>query len=239
MPHLDPELLALLALGEDAANPDERAHLRECVGCADEAARLRRPVAVGRSMGASQRLERPDARVWAGIAAELGLDGPLREDPLAAPPHPVARLADRPRRRRWTVALAAAAAVLAVAAVGIGVQVARSRTEPLADATLRAFPAWTGERGTAVLERRPDGARVVRVSTSLQPGQEADHEVWLMTANAARLVSLGFLRGTDGSFVVPAGVDLGRFDVVDVSDEPHDGNPAHSGDSILRGMLHA
>jgi hypothetical protein len=45
------------------------------------------------------------------------------------------------------------------------------------------------------------------------------------------------LHGESGTFAVPAGLDLDRFRLVDVSDEPRDGNPAHSGDSIVRGAL--
>jgi hypothetical protein len=37
--------------------------------------------------------------------------------------------------------------------------------------------------------------------------------------------------------VVPADVDLRDYVLVDVSQEPLDGNPAHSGDSIVRGQL--
>jgi hypothetical protein len=39
------------------------------------------------------------------------------------------------------------------------------------------------------------------------------------------------------SVTLPADLDLGRFDVVDVSREPLDGNPGHSSDSVLRGTL--
>jgi hypothetical protein len=45
------------------------------------------------------------------------------------------------------------------------------------------------------------------------------------------------LHGTSGRFPVPAGVDVHRFRFVDVSDEPRDGDTAHSGDSIVRGAL--
>ena len=39
------------------------------------------------------------------------------------------------------------------------------------------------------------------------------------------------------STLVPAGVNLTDYPVVDVSLEPLDGNPAHSGTSVLRGTL--
>jgi hypothetical protein len=37
--------------------------------------------------------------------------------------------------------------------------------------------------------------------------------------------------------VIPDGLDLAEFPVVDVSREPLDGDPAHSSDSISRGTL--
>ncbi|HEU4758159.1 MAG TPA: anti-sigma factor, partial [Agromyces sp.] len=62
-------------------------------------------------------------------------------------------------------------------------------------------------------------------------------EVWLIRTDASGLVSLGLLEGDSGRFVVPDGIDLGEFTLVDVSAEPVDGDPAHSGDSIVRGEL--
>ncbi len=50
-------------------------------------------------------------------------------------------------------------------------------------------------------------------------------------------MSLGVVDGASGTFTVPDGLDLSRYDLVDVSAEPYDGNPAHSGDSIIRGKL--
>ena len=61
--------------------------------------------------------------------------------------------------------------------------------------------------------------------------------MWLLGADGKRLVSLGLLDGTTARFPLPPEVDLSQFPVVDVSLEPADGNPAHSGDSIVRGTL--
>jgi hypothetical protein len=120
---------------------------------------------------------------------------------------------------------------------GLGVGLLRSVSDPVASARLSAFPDWKGQSGTAVLERAGDGEQVVDVRTTVQPDGRTDHEVWLMTAGARRLVSLGVLHGTSGRFTVPAGLDVHRFRFVDVSDEPRDGDTAHSGDSIVRGAL--
>ena len=47
----------------------------------------------------------------------------------------------------------------------------------------------------------------------------------------------GVLDGTDGVFAVPDDVDLAEYPLVDVSQEPFDDDPEHSGDSIVRGPL--
>jgi hypothetical protein len=41
----------------------------------------------------------------------------------------------------------------------------------------------------------------------------------------------------DATYAVPGGIDYRNFPIVDVSVEPPDGDPTHSGDSILRGTL--
>jgi hypothetical protein len=87
-----------------------------------------------------------------------------------------------------------------------------------------------------VVAEQSDGARVVDV-TLTAPDAGGFREVWLISSDASQLVSLGVLRGSEGSFTIPDGLDLGRFALVDVSEEPFDGDPAHSGDSIVRGEL--
>ena len=62
--------------------------------------------------------------------------------------------------------------------------------------------------------------------------------MWLLDRDAKRLISLGPLGpGRTGSYVLPVSIDLAEFPVVDVSVEPADGNPAHSGVSAVRGPL--
>jgi hypothetical protein len=50
-------------------------------------------------------------------------------------------------------------------------------------------------------------------------------------------VSLGVVSGASGTFAIPAGVDITQYVLVDISDQPYNGNPAHSGNSIVRGQL--
>ena len=72
-----------------------------------------------------------------------------------------------------------------------------------------------------------------------EASQGGFREVWLLTPDVKGLVSVGTLAGPSGRFALPAGLDLAEFSVVDVSEEQFDGNPAHSGNSIVRGALRA
>jgi anti-sigma factor RsiW len=67
--HVDPELLALLALGA-AGTEDESAHVATCPVCAAELADLRRVVDLARS-AATLTLAEPDPRVWAAVRREI------------------------------------------------------------------------------------------------------------------------------------------------------------------------
>nr|WP_205693244.1 anti-sigma factor [Cellulomonas sp. IC4_254] len=166
-----------------------------------------------------------------GDAADGGATagGPERAGADPAP-------ARRRRRRPW---LAAAAAGLVVGGVAGGLAVSaalRPEAETVvAEVRLEALPGWSAS-GDAQVEEDAEGRRtlVVRVTDADADGFR---EVWLLDAGATRLVSLGVLDGDEGRFALPPGLDLAEFPVVDVSAEAFDGDPAHSGDSIVRGEL--
>jgi hypothetical protein len=259
MTHLDRDTLALVALGDAELSPDEREHLESCPGCRGELDALRRTVSIGRTAGSVDLVEPPDA-VWARIHAGLGLSGAV-----AAPPRrtggygtaavsgdagldaetpaavaPVADLAERRRRRSWLPVAAAACAVGLVGGVVGGAWWQSTRDEEaapvIAQAQLDPLPGWQAT-GTAVVEESADGSRKVLVDVADSVASAGLREVWLLTADASGLVSVGLLDGASGRFSIPAGIDLTEYPVVDVSAEPEDGNPAHSGDSIVRGTL--
>jgi anti-sigma-K factor RskA len=81
-----------------------------------------------------------------------------------------------------------------------------------------------------------DGSLQLRVDTSELDAGDGYLELWLIDPSVTRLVSLGPLR-SDGVYDVPTGVDPAEFPIVDVSVEPVDGDPTHSGQSVLRGAL--
>jgi hypothetical protein len=245
MPHLDPDRLALIAVGEPPTDA-EHAHLRTCDVCSLELADLEHTVAVGRSTVTLGELETPPERVWNGIleeirsqqaaAPELRLDDPAvseAADPLAAG-QPGAR-----RRRRGGRMLLALAASIAAVLVVVGVWNIVRPPQPvqIASATLDAFPGHPGAAGTARVTELSDGERTLTVKLDDSERGDGFREVWLITADASALVSLGELDGRKGTFVVPDDIDLRDYVLVDISQEPRDGNPDHSGDSIVRGEL--
>ncbi len=235
MQHIDPDVLALLALGEGVADDAGRAHIADCPECEAELAKLSRAARVGRSTLDAELLV-PDPRLWERIADEVGVP---RENP--APEVVPIRRARRRAARAWAP-FAIAAAVVGVLAIGGLATWQLVRPVPsvvLASATLDAFPDWPDATGDAVVEESPDGSRVVRVTLDVPEDRDGYTEVWLISSDATRLISLGTVEGNVGTFPIPSGVDLSIYDLVDVSAEPIDGDPAHSGDSIVRGQLGA
>ncbi|UWX96027.1 anti-sigma factor [Arthrobacter zhaoxinii] len=264
MQHLPPEELALCALGE--AGSDETAHLAGCAECSAEVTALQRVVTAGRSPAAAEALPRPPSSVWDGIHARLGLSDAVRSDPFdeapsdisgagtaptaaearaTAPetsrtgssPVPLEAARKRRERRRLPQILGAAAAAVVLAAAGTwGVaRILSDRTEVIAAVDLAPLPEYS-ETGRAEVDERADGGRELVVTAS---GSDAQgfREVWLIAPDVERMVSLGTMEGTEGRFTIPANLDLDEYPIVDISDEPFDGNPTHSGDSILRGVL--
>lgn len=251
MPHIDPERLALFAMGEPVAAPVESEHLADCATCVDDLAALRHAVVAGRASFDVGDLETPPESVWMRIADELALGGPAAA-PIAAPSatqtrEPAERgdsedsvaIVPLPRRRLMTRIWALAASLVLIAGVGLGVWAVTQRAAltEVAEATLAPFPDHPSAAGSAVVEELPDGTRAVRVQLSADTAPDTFREVWLITADASALVSLGVLDGKEQTFAIPADVDLENYVLVDVSQEAIDGDPNHSGDSIVRGEL--
>lgn len=259
--HVDDDVLALLALGEAAGTPDERAHVARCERCAAEVAALGQVVSLAKESGGE--LVAPAPHVWDRVAAELdlgteaaGADEPAAstalpaglptELPAGLPAEPSAPSSDEVvvpiarRRTSWAWVAGAAAAGVVVGGAGVGWVASRDddRAEVVASAALDPLPGWDAE-GTARVEVRPDGERVLVVTVADGQADDGFREVWLLRPDVSGLVSLGTLTGDSGRFDLPPGLDLDEFSVVDVSLEPFDGDPAHSGDSIVRGPLDA
>jgi hypothetical protein len=181
--------------------------------------------------------EQPPAGLWESIAAEAGVPVAASQEPPAAdepPPAPVDLGARRAARRGpllWIVGAAAAAVVVVVGLVAVVDQPSESTV--LASAPLDPLgPAGTGEAELV----DDDGDLVLQVTTEDLDAGDGFLEVWVIDPDVTKLVSLGPAR-PDGTYDLPPGLDPEEFPVVDVSVEPLDGDPTHSGDSVLRGVL--
>ena len=98
-------------------------------------------------------------------------------------------------------------------------------------APLNALPEWSGATGEATLEQDADGRRWLVVTMATPRPVDGLQQVWLLKRDATDMVPVGLMdESPDRRLPVPEEVDVTRFPVVDVSDEPPDGNPEHSGD---------
>ncbi|WIM99628.1 anti-sigma factor [Actinoplanes oblitus] len=229
---MDPDRLVLLALSEEETEASEAEHLMGCAGCRHDFEALRTVADLGAEAEELRDLPPPPERIWRAIEADVS--GPARR------PAPVTDLAGRRGRfrRRLPVLLAAAAVVLAVAGT---VVVDRFLSRPPAEqvtarATLSPLPAVPDVAGGDV-QVLADGQ--LRIDVRNLPLTTGFHEVWLIDPDdLTKMVALGNLTDrADALLPVPPGTDLHRYRLVDVSDEPHDGDAAHSGHSLLRGTL--
>ncbi|MGD8196041.1 anti-sigma factor [Herbiconiux sp. P18] len=245
MTHIDSDALAMIALGDAPVSEAERIHLAGCVPCSEELAELTRVVALGRAAQGPE-LVPPPAAVWTRIRSELQLDGAPAVVPASS--HRAPRRRAGRRSRLWLPIGAAALVVGLVAGAGAGIWW-QATTQPatqasgivVAGAQLDPFPSWPDARGSAVVQQDADGRRqvVVDVDPATDSGSPAAElrEVWLIRTDGTGLISIGFLDGTEGRFDIPPGIDIAQYALVDISAETDDGDPGHSGDSIVRGEL--
>jgi hypothetical protein len=240
--HPDPETLALAALPAEPSDPGVAAHLAECATCRTHVDELARTVALAQDgvYGAGD-LGGPPDRVWAAITGEIGAE----LQPVEEPPPP-----GRPKARRRVLVAVVAAVVALAAGVGIGLGVGAVGGSPGAApppstvvAQLQPIgPLDPAASGTLTATEQA-GVRTMAVRlTGVPDTAGADYlEVWLMNGAGTEIVALGALTrdasGYTGSFTVPSNLPMTQLDLVDVSAERYDGNPDHSGVSILRGTL--
>jgi anti-sigma-K factor RskA len=212
-------------------------------------------VAAGREAEEAARLMRDDARFRAEVERLAPLVARLERQPADTwrapePPPLLVGSSPPPVRAPWRNGLVlrpavALAACVALLAAGAGAGLLAGRETEGTVPTVSPPPQAARSVTLAALPARPDAHGVAAVSPSavsvrvggLAPTRGAGFcEVWLLNA-PDDLVSLGTFRvGADGTARVrlPVAVDPGRFRFLDVSVEPADGDPAHSGRSVLR-----
>lgn len=245
MAHLSPDRLADSALGiDDPLTAAEQNHLVSCAECRNELGELSRIANLGRQPEHVTPQLVPTDAIWQSVQAQLAgqPNAPAPTETSAEPPPSPPTIAQQrrtPRRRSWFVVAAAAVLGLVIGA-GITTVAVRDRVEVTSSTALEALPGQTGQ-GTAEL-LRDRGRPELRVQIDAPPSPDRYREVWLINTDGQRMYPLGVLPD-DGRATYPlppalAG-QLQGFNIVDVSIEPYDGNPAHSRESQVRGVLPA
>jgi anti-sigma factor RsiW len=168
--------------------------------------------------------------------------GPVRQPSVALP---------RQRSRSWTsrldrrlLSVATGCLVVGLLVGGLGTRLLSDSDDPtrptpnpvVAATRLDGLPAAPGASGQADVTESGQG-RTLDLDVSKLGVANGFYEVWLIDPTVTKMVPIGVLSGAQGRFTLPAGVSLADYPVVDVSLEPLDGNPAHSGKSVLRGTL--
>ena len=190
----------------------------------------------------------PPPGLWDRIAAECAAEEPA--SPTATGASTAASFDDgtgqsatvrRLRSPAWRILVGAAAAIVALAGGFLALsngsdddgQRIVAKAELSSDGLDTAPAGKTGE--AEVLEKGSN--EIIKVDVGDLSAASGEYlEVWLIKADLSGLVSLGAIRA-DGTYQLPDGLSLSDYPIVDVSTEPHDGNPDHSGLSLLRGEL--
>jgi hypothetical protein len=236
MVHPDPDLIAALVLEPADVDAEVRLHVDDCAECGALRSALAQTLGTATAAGDEEWVAPPPhlkERVMAQVSA------PSRE----ATRTPGAAVTDLSSRRRvpwWTVGLAAAVALLA--GWGLGRFTAPGDAEPPDPGQVVAAASLTSledsaDRGEATAVRHDDVV-VLQISARELGEDSGIHEVWLLNVDGTRMVSVGLLAAGDtGEFEVPQRLLEEGYRIVDISVEPDDGDPAHSGVSLARGEL--
>lgn len=213
---------------------------------------MRRVVEVLDSITPDDQFDSPPPRMWDAIAAGAGLTGGADAGDTgagAAVGQPVTAERDdagteiapvvpmrRPGPPPWWLGAAAAVFVVVIVAVGaLAIMTGGDAEEQIAATQLDLLESSATGAATLVRSSSEDNLVLV-VDVDGLDDIDGYYEVWLLTPEVDGLVSLGPLR-SDGRYELPPGLDPQQFSVVDISIEPHDGDPTHSGNSVLRGGL--
>jgi hypothetical protein len=213
-----PDLVALLRGGlpnAEALSAGE--HLADCLACRDELAAL----SVGHAM------------LLAAIRTTgAGVD---RDEALPALRRPPER---RTGRRRVLAAVAAVVALLVGATcAGLLLRSGDEGTAPAPYADVRLEPVQGSGSGT--VEMAADGSRTrMTLTTDDLPATDSGtyYYAWLLDPATNKMLPLGQVDDrAPTSFELDSSL-VEEYGAVDVSVEHDDGDPAHSPDSVLRGV---
>lgn len=248
--HTSPDVLVLIALGEEAGTPADRGHVASCATCSREVAELSRITEVGRATTMPETMTTPSPQVWERIRLELGFDAESPVLAAAATPPGAADLAAHRNRRatgsrstgaRRFAALAVAAALALLVGIGVGVGIERQTNSPenrvIASAQLDAQPDWTGSTGRAEVRADGRGGRTLILTMSTAKPVTGPVTVWLMDQDTREPQWMGTMESGKATLVIPPGMSLFTRPMVDVTSESGPDGHTYVDHTILRGQL--
>lgn len=165
------------------------------------------------------------------IVPEVGDETPVID--LTTERNRRAPSAERQRRRSmFVVSLAAACALV----VGFALFTGGEADETfVAQATNSGLPEAFDGSATATLVNGDEAILEINFSNEIPTDEPV--ELWLIKPDLSDMVSLGIVEPGDTTWTWPEGIPPEEYSLVDLSIEPNDGIPEHSGRSILRGEL--
>lgn len=238
---LDERSPALDAVPADADGVE--AHIAACSRCRDDVRELSAVLAeLSQADDVDLDLMAPPPRVWDRVLADLDESAAVGASP-GGPTPPLRSVGHAPRRTRRSWRLVAAGLLIAAGASATTAWIVERHdpSEPPASVLARAsMTSVNGSDGRGDATLTAEGDQVtLDVQAHDLPSGSGYLEVWLINQDGKRMVSVGVLpeRQNAAAFpVTPELVDAG-YTIVDISREPLDADPSHSGASLARGPL--
>ncbi len=179
----------------------------------------------------------PPTQVWHNILAELQVE-------VASQEAAARKQTRHPKTEDWfsstrLLSIAAATLLLVGAVIAIvNVSYDDSSLTEVASAVMtdEGLPVATSATANARFLCADESCFVQVDLTALPDAGADDLELWVINNDVSDMHSLGTVT-SDGRFSLPQGVTADDFPIVDISIEPRDGDPTHSGQSVLRGSF--
>jgi hypothetical protein len=177
----------------------------------------------------------PPADLQESIVTEITSQRPVRERPTQLPRHRTAR------RRTWQPWAAGVGITAVAAAIALVVVIAIPRGD-INQLRMQGTELATSASAIATVVSTTSGEDITLNIHGLQPAPEEHYyQGWVRTGpepdDNAVTIGTFHMRGGDDEVTLWSGVPIEDFPVLTVTLEPDDGDPASSGDVVLRGRL--
>lgn len=142
-------------------------------------------------------------------------------------------------RRRWSSAALVVAVLLGALVVAVATWSWPDSEGPgdrLAEVELVGLSSTVGDALATVSS--VDGRTMLRIDARDLPDVADGYaQVWMLDETLERYVSVGILDAETTELWLPRTLDLTAYPMIEVSQEPFDGDPAHSGRTLWRGQV--